>query len=151
LLASRSEDIAADDEYASILRLAGLPSTALHRVRMEAAEFTPLRLADYSGDILGGSPFTASTPQAHKSDDQLRIEAELDCLLADVLRADVPFLGLCYGVGVVGRHAGGVVDGTYAEETGGVEVTVTAAGADDPLLAGLPPTFHSYVGHKEAC
>lgn len=151
LLASRSEDEAADDEYASILRLSGLPSAGLHRVRMEAGEFTPLALEDYAGVILGGSPFTASTPQVHKSDDQRRIEAELDGLLGDVLRHQVPFLGLCYGVGVMGRHAGGVVDGTYAEDTGGVEITVTADGALDPLLAGIPTSFHAYVGHKEAC
>lgn len=151
LLASRSEDEAADDEYTSILRLSGLPSAALHRVRMEAAEFTPLPLDDYAGVILGGSPFTASAPQAHKSDDQLRIEAELDDLLAIVLRDEVPFLGLCYGIGVMRRHAGGVVDGTYAEDTAGVEITVTSDGALDPLLSGVPPSFHAYVGHKEAC
>ena len=151
LLASRAEDIAADDEYASVLRLSGLPSAALHRVRMEAGAFGPVPLEDYSGVILGGSPFTASTPQVHKSDDQRRIEAELDVLVGDVLRQDIPFLGLCYGIGVVGSHAGGVVDGTYAEETGSVLVTLTDEGKRDPLLRGVPASFHAYVGHKEAC
>lgn len=151
LLASRSEDVAADDEYASLLRLSGLPSAELHRVRMEAGEFTPLALADYAGVILGGSPFTASTPEEHKSDDQRRIEAELDGLVADVLRQQVPFLGLCYGVGVVGRSAGGVVDSTYSEETGPARIVLTDDGAREPLLAGLPRTFDAYVGHKEAC
>ncbi|MFC4556238.1 glutamine amidotransferase [Georgenia faecalis] len=151
LLASRSEDAAADEEYASILRLAGLGEDDLVRVRMESGAFTPLALEDFSGVILGGSPFTASLPPAHKSDMQLRVEAELTGLLADVLAGDVPFLGLCYGVGCLGRHAGGVVDGTYAEETGATTIELTDAGRADPLLAGLPETFTAYVGHKEAC
>ena len=29
-------------------------------------------------------------------------------------------------------------------------VTLTDAGASDPILAGLPPTFNAFVGHKEA-
>ena len=29
-------------------------------------------------------------------------------------------------------------------------VTLTDAGASDPLLAGMPPTFNAFVGHKEA-
>lgn len=47
-------------------------------------------------------------------------------------------------------HQGGVVDGTYREDVGPIEVTVTDDGVQDPLLAGLPRTFHAYVGHKEA-
>ena len=29
-------------------------------------------------------------------------------------------------------------------------VTLTEAGASDPLLAGMPPAFEAFVGHKEA-
>lgn len=151
LLASRSEDAAAADEYAAVLRLGGLRPDQLHRVRMESGEFTPLDLHRYSGVILGGSPFTVSTPAEHKSDTQRRVEAELDGLIGDVLTEDIPLLGLCYGIGIVCRHAGGLVDSTYAEETNAVTVELTAAGRADPLLAGMPSSFEAYVGHKEAC
>src|SRR5690606_23285398 len=151
LLASRGEDLAADDEYASLLRLGGLRPSELMRVRMEAGPFTPLDLDDYAGVILGGSPFTASTPEDLKSAGQRRVEAELGGLLDEIRRRDIPFLGLCYGVGTLGRRAGGVVDGTYAEQTSAVEVRVTDAGRRDPLLHELPARFPAYVGHKEAC
>ncbi|MFZ1287107.1 MAG: glutamine amidotransferase, partial [Candidatus Phosphoribacter sp.] len=47
LLAIRAEDAAADDEYASILRLGGLAEGELRRVRMEQG---PSGLADGSLD-----------------------------------------------------------------------------------------------------
>ncbi|MFH5821835.1 glutamine amidotransferase [Georgenia sp. AZ-5] len=151
LLASRSEDVAADEEYASFLRFTGLRPDQLARIRMESGRFTPLDLDDYSGLFLGGSPYTASIPTEYKSDEQLRVETELGGLLTDVRARDFPFLGLCYGVGTLTRLAGGVVDGTYAEETAAVEVRLTAEGRDDALLAGVPERFHAYVGHREAC
>lgn len=151
LLASRSEDVAADDEYAAVLRLTGLRAGQLHRVRMESGAFTPLDLSRYSGVILGGSPFTVSTPHEYKSDTQRRVEAELDGVVADVLAEDVPLLGLCYGIGVVCQHTGGVVDGTYGEDTNAVTIELTADGLRDPLLRDMPPRFEAYVGHKEAC
>ncbi|MPV37237.1 glutamine amidotransferase [Georgenia subflava] len=151
LLASRSEDVAADDEYASFLRLSGLAPEQLVRIRMEAGRFTPLDLDSYAGILLGGSPFTVSTPEEHKSNVQRRVEAELSTVLAEIHRRDLPFLGLCYGVGALGRLTGAVVDGTHAEETAAVRIELTGEGVRDPLLADLPPSFDAYVGHKEAC
>jgi GMP synthase (glutamine-hydrolysing) len=53
-------------------------------------------------------------------------------------------------VGSLGRRAGGVVDGTYAEETSATLITLTDEGRRDLVLGGLPGAFEAYVGHKEA-
>lgn len=151
LLATRPEDEAADNEYACFLRHTGLAPDELVRVRLEQAPMPPIDLDDYSGIFVGGSPFTGSVPRAHKSDTQLRVETELGRLLDVVVEADFPFFGACYGVGTLGRHQGGVVDGTYSETIGPIEVTLTAEGAADPVLEGLPERFEAYVGHKESC
>ena len=150
LLATRAEDAAADGEYSAMLRFGGLSPRELLRVRLEAAPLPGLDLDDYSGIIVGGSPFTTSVPPEEKSDVQLRVEAELAALLDDVVARDLPFLGACYGVGTLGVHTGGVVDATYAEPVGAVPITLTAAGRADPLFGGLPPVFDAFVGHKEA-
>ena len=81
LLASRAEDAAADDEYAAYLRYGGLAPSELHRIRLEAVSLPGLDLADYSGIIIGGSPFTSSDPPEHKSAVQHRVERELAGLL----------------------------------------------------------------------
>lgn len=150
LLASRAEPVTADEEYESFLRFTGLRPDQLRRVRMEAGPFE-LDLDEVAGVFLAGSPFTMSDPAALKSDVQLHVEARLAEVLTEIHRRDFPFLGLCYGVGALGAVAGGVVDGTYAEETAAVEIALTPGGVADPLLGTLPTTFHAYVGHKEAC
>lgn len=151
LLASRAEDAAADDEYLAYLRYTGLAEAQLRRIRMEAAPLPRLELSDYSGVIVGGSPFTSSDPAEQKTEIQHRVERELFALLDRIVAEDFPFLGACYGVGTLGLHQGAVIDRTYGEGLGGVTVSMTPAGQQDPLLRGLPERFTAFVGHKEAC
>lgn len=151
LLASRAEDAAADDEYLAYLRYTGLAEAQLERIRMEAAPLPGLDLERYSGVIVGGSPFTSSDPAEDKTDVQHRVERELFALLDRIVAEDFPFLGACYGVGTLGLHQGAVIDRTYGEGLGGVTVSQTDAGRQDPLLRGLPEQFTAFVGHKEAC
>ena len=151
LLASRAEDAAADEEYAAYLRYGGLEERELRRVRLEAAPLPDLDLAHYSGVIVGGSPFTSSDPPEQKSSVQHRVERELSGLLDVLVARDFPFLGACYGVGTLGTHQGAVIDRTYGEPLGGVEIELTGAGLEDPILKGMPGSFTAFTGHKEAC
>jgi GMP synthase (glutamine-hydrolysing) len=151
LLSSRAEDLAADEEYAAFLRLTGLPAENLQRVRMEAAPLPELDLDRYSGIFLGGGPFNSSDPPESKSPVQRRVECELRSLLDEIVDRDFPFLGACYGVGPLGVHQGGIIDGTHAEPVSCIRVSLTAAGLADPILAGMPEKFDAFVGHKEAC
>ena len=151
LLSSRAEDVAADDEYEAFLRVTGLAPEQLHRVRMEAAPLPALRLDDYAGIFVGGGPFNSSDPPLEKSPVQHRVERELGLLLDEVVERDFPFFGACYGVGTLGVHQGGVIDGTYAEPISAVRVRLTEEGAEDPVLAGMAAEFDAFVGHKEAC
>ncbi|WP_026533474.1 glutamine amidotransferase [Arthrobacter sp. H41] len=151
LLATRAEDAAADAEYSSFLRFGGLEPHQLHRVRAEAGPLPSVDLGAYSGILLGGSPFNSSDPEEDKPVNQRRVEGELNELLHRVVATDFPFFGACYGVGTLGRHQGAVIDRTYAEPIGAIRISLTRDGATDPLLAGLPPEFDAFVGHKEAC
>jgi GMP synthase (glutamine-hydrolysing) len=151
LLSSRAEDVAADDEYEAFLRVTGLPAGRLHRIRMEAAPLPALELDDYAGIFVGGGPFNSSAAPLEKSAVQHRVERELDLLLDEVVARDHPFFGACYGVGTLGVHQGGVIDGSYAEPISAVRIRLTEEGAADPVLAGMAGEFDAFVGHKEAC
>lgn len=120
------------------------------RLRLEAEPLPEVDLEDWSGILVGGSPFNASTPEELKSATQLRVEAELGRLLDRVVEADFPFLGACYGVGTLARHQGAVIDTTYREEVGAPDITLTLAGREDPICAGIPEVFQAFVAHKEA-
>jgi GMP synthase (glutamine-hydrolysing) len=74
----------------------------------------------------------------------------MNALLDVVVARDLPFLGACYGVGTLGAYAGGAIDRTFGEDVGLATIELTQEGAADPLLAGLPPAFSAFVGHKEA-
>ena len=150
LLSTREIDVIANEEYDSVLRYSGLTRDQLTRIRLEQAPMPEIQLSDYSGIIVGGSPYNSSDPTESKSPTQIRVEAELSALLDDIVAQDYPFLGACYGVGTLGIHQGGVVDRTYGEPVSTTTIEITAEGRDDPLLAGIPNTFDAFVGHKEA-
>jgi len=150
LLATRAEDVPADEEYALFLRYTGLDERELIRVRLEAGPMPTLDLDELSGIFVGGGPFNASDPDEKKSAVQHRVEAEFRTLLDEVVARDFPFLGACYGVGTLGAHQGAVIDRTYSEPISVVPVSLTEAGVADPLLQGMPATFDAFVGHKEA-
>lgn len=149
-LAIRAEAVAADEEYAAMLRCTGLDEHQLRRVRLEQAPLDPVNLDNWSGIVLGGGPFQASDPDSAKSSTQRRVEADLAALLDQVVKRDFPFLGACYGIGTLGRHQGGVVDRTYSEPIGGIFIELTPEGWQDPLLQVAGSPFGAYVGHKEA-
>jgi GMP synthase (glutamine-hydrolysing) len=151
LLATRFEDEAADDEYAGFLAAGSLAPEQLHRVRLEAGPMPPITLGDYSGVIVGGSPFNASDPDDAKSGVQHRVERELGTLLAEVVAQDYPFLGACYGIGLLSTFLDGVVDETWSEAAGPIVVSLTEDGETDQLFGRLAPRFEAFVGHKEAC
>ncbi len=150
LLATRAEDLPADEEYALFLRFTGLPPERLRRVRLERGRMPEIDLDEVSGILVGGSPFNASDPVERKSPVQRRVEDEMAALVDEVVARDHPFLGACYGVGTLGTRLGAPLDGTFAEPISVVDVSLTAAGRDDPLTEGLPTTFAAFVGHKEA-
>ena len=149
-LGIRAQDVAADDEYAAVLRCTGLDERDVHRVRLERDVLGPTDLDAWSGIVVGGGPWNVSDPQESKAPEQLRGEARLRELALQVVAADFPFLGACYGVGTLGTLAGGVVDRQHAEPIGAVTITLTTDGLADPLLGDLPPTFNAFLGHKEA-
>lgn len=150
LLATRSDDGAADAEYESFLLRTGLDERHLVRHRLEAEPMPEIDLEDWSGILVGGSPYNTTTPVEKKFPAQRRVEAEVDALLTRLVDADFPFLGACYGIGTLAYHQGAVIDSTYAEPVSAPEITLTAAGMEDPLCAGLPSTFRSFLAHKEA-
>jgi GMP synthase (glutamine-hydrolysing) len=149
-LGTRSEDAAADGEYAAVLAGTGLDERDVRRVRLEREGLGHVDLDDWSGIILGGGPFNVSDPDELKSPVQVRVEAELRDLAGRVVAADFPFLGACYGIGVLGGLRGGLVDRTYGEPISSVTITLTRPGELDPLFGVLPVTFEAFLGHKEA-
>lgn len=148
LLATRAEDGPADEEYDAFLRYGGLRPEQLERRRLEQAPLGDVELDAYSGVILGGSPFTTS--EEDKTEVQVRVEDELRALTEEALERDFPFLGACFGIGVIGSVVGGTVDGTHGEPVSAPIIKLNEHGQADRLFQVMPPAFRAFVGHKEA-
>lgn len=149
LLQLRPEDEVADNEYESVVA-AGVPAGRIRRVRMEQDGLPAVNLDDYAAVIVGGGPSNASNPPEKQPAYQREFEPKLYELLAEIVKRDMPYLGICYGLGALTVQQGGVVSKKYAEAVGGVEVSLTVPARTDDLFAGVESPFMAYVGHKEA-
>ena len=151
ILQLRPEDEAADGEFAAFLDKGGLASGRAHRIRLDQGRLPALSLDAFAGVIVGGGPGCVSDPPEAKDPVEARIEADILSLMPEITARDVPFLGCCYGIGILAHHLGAEVSKRrWGEPVGGVDCALTDAGRADPLLAGLPGRFRALVGHKEA-
>jgi len=152
ILQLRPEAEAAEEEFAAILRRAGLASGDVQRIRLDQTDLpADLDLAAVSGVIVGGGPGCVSDPPDTKHPTEARIEAQILGLMPAIVGRNVPFLGCCYGIGILGRHLGASVSqGKYGEPVGPITCTRRPESAGDPLLDGVPDQFTALVGHKEA-
>ncbi|MEJ2017869.1 MAG: glutamine amidotransferase [Maritimibacter sp.] len=153
ILQLRPETEAADSEYAAFLGKGGLRADQTHRIRLDCEPLpADMDLSQYSGVIVGGGPGCVSDPAESKDPVEARIEASILALMPEICDRDIPFLGCCYGIGILGHHLtpGSVSKERFGEPVGAVECELTEDGHNDPLLAALPERFNAFVGHKEA-
>ena len=152
VLQLRPETEASDDEFAAILSKGGLTQEGVTRIRLDQRDLPRhLDLADFSGVIVGGGPGCVSDSPENKSPLEARIEAAVLSLMPEITARDFPYLGCCYGIGILGHHLGGIVSkALYGEPVGTSSCTLTSQGKSDPICEGIPNTFHAFVGHKEA-
>lgn len=152
ILQLRPETEAADEEFAAILRRSGLAPGDVQRIRLDQTNLpVDLNVAGFSGVIVGGGPGCVSDPPDTKHPTEARIEAQILGLMPAIVGQNVPFLGCCYGIGILGRHLGAPVSQTrYGEPVGPITCTRRPEGEHDPLLDGVPRHFTALVGHKEA-
>ena len=152
ILQLRPEAAVADNEFDAILQKGGLDWSQVVRIRLDCEPIpADLNLDDYAEIIVGGGPGCVSDPFDQKTDTERRIEDAILGLMPAITAADFPFLGCCYGIGILAHHLGAKVGKErYGEDVGAVACSLTSDGEDDPLLKDLPSTFLAFVGHKEA-
>jgi GMP synthase-like glutamine amidotransferase len=80
-------------------------------------------------------------------DDHFHWLAHEESFLQDVLAAEVPVFGVCLGAQMLARAAGASVGPAREAEIGWLDVSLTDAGGDDPVLGALPATATVFQWH----
>lgn len=152
ILQLRPETDASDEEYRAILGKTGLAPERTHRIRVDREDIPQdLDVTDYAGVIVGGGPGCVSDAPQDKSALDARIEGQIMALMPQIIAADHPFMGCCYGLGILAHHLGAEVSkARFGEPVGPSVCRVEPDGREDPLLDGLAAEFEVFVGHKEA-
>ena len=96
----------------------------------------------YDAVMTFGGAMNVDQPEEHAW-----ISPELD-LLAGLMDAGVPLLGVCLGSQLVAKAAGGEARRAREPEIGWHRVAVTGEGSGDPLLAPLAPEFEAFGWHS---
>jgi GMP synthase-like glutamine amidotransferase len=90
---------------------------------------------------LGG----AANPDQEAEHPWLRAEK---AVLEQLLASGTPLLGVCLGAELLAEVAGGLTRAAGAPEVGWFRVTVSEAGAEDPVLGPLAPEFQALEWHS---
>ena len=89
-----------------------------------------------SGLIFSGGPASVTDPGSPRCADR-------------ILLADVPKLGICYGLQLYGLRRGARVRKSEKREYGHAQIKLTGE-ADDPLFAGLPGESDVWMSHGDS-
>ncbi len=150
IVQARPEKLAAENELEAFLKFSGLSHAEVEVINASLGQKCSLEnLSKYSGIILGGGPLCVTKNKKTKEESEL--ESFLLALLEIVKEKDIPFLGACLGIGILGKSAGCKISNKFGEDVGEVKIILTEEGQKDDILAGVPSEFSAFVGHKEAC
>ncbi len=150
IIQTRPEKDAALNELEAFLKFGGLSEDEVDVINAGVGKYCSLKsLPNYSGIILGGGPLCVS--KENKTDEEKKLEEFLVSVAKEAIRQDLPFLGTCLGIGVLGKAANCKISNKYGEDVGAVEIKLSEEGKRDDLLKDVPEKFLAFVGHKEAC
>jgi GMP synthase (glutamine-hydrolysing) len=126
--------------YEDVMRERG---TELHRVELDEGDPLP-DWREFDGMVVMGGPMGACDDADHPwLVDERRV-------IGEAVRAGQPFFGACLGSQLLAASLGARVYTGAAPEVGVLDVELTPAGRDDPLLAELPPSFPTLQWHSDS-
>jgi len=99
------------------------------------------------GELCGAVISGAHSMVTQNFDWSLKLEA----WTRDMVDAQIPLLGICYGHQILARTMGGRVDfHPDGAEIGATEISCLSECKTDPLFSSLPETFKAHVFHSQS-
>jgi GMP synthase (glutamine-hydrolysing) len=99
--------------------------------------------ADCRGVILLGGPMNVDDEPDYP------FLAEEKAFIRELIRKDMPLLGICLGAQLIAQTAGGKVYQAEEKEFGWYGVEFTGDGERDPLFQGFPRSYEVFQWHED--
>jgi GMP synthase (glutamine-hydrolysing) len=115
----------------------------LHRVELDEGEPLP-DWREFDAMVVMGGPMGACDDADHPW-----LAAERECI-GPAVRTGLPFFGACLGSQLLAASLGASVYTGETPEVGVLDVELTEAGRNDPLLGGLPASFPTLQWHSDS-
>lgn len=144
LLQIRDEPEVERQEQECFVHFSGLaPEQFTFRNLVDRPDLSPRDVQGFDAVVIGGAG-------AHSVTEEYPFTAPLAEAVAAMVGARQPLFGSCWGHQFIAKALGGtVVTDLARKELGTFEIELTAAGATDPWLAGLPCRFGVQLGHHD--
>ena len=126
--------------YEDVMRERG---ARLHRVELDEGEPLP-DWREFDGMVVMGGPMGAGDDAEHPW-----LVAERRSI-GEAVRAGLPFFGACLGSQLLAASLGARVYTGATPEVGVLDVELTDAGRDDPVLESLPESFPTLQWHSDS-
>jgi len=126
------------------------PGTLLDHLTIPCCVLHPYRdgllpqLEDISALIVLGGAMGANDDPMHP------FLADLKELICRIVRAGIPYLGVCLGGQLLAAALGAKVESCRWEEIGNFHVTLTEEGGRDRLFCGVPKRFAAFQWHHDS-
>ena len=118
-----------------------------HNVPFQILETSSLvsfsRPSDVRGVIILGGPMNVDEESDYP------FLAEEKAFIRELIRQEIPLLGICLGAQLIAQAAGGSVFKASGKEMGWYEVDLCKEGEQDFLFRGLPKSFHVFQWHED--
>jgi GMP synthase (glutamine-hydrolysing) len=99
--------------------------------------------ARFSAVVCQGCPISV------REDEQHRFLRDLRTIVAQVIRADMPYLGICYGGQLLAKLLGTRIEPSRVKEIGVYTVRLTEEGKSDPVFGVLGNSFPVVLWHGD--
>lgn len=113
-------------------------------VDLEKGDRLPKDLSELEGVIVLGGPMNVYEEDKHPF-----LKGE-EVFLRDVIKNDIPTLGICLGAQLLAKARGAQVEKAKEKEIGWYRVKLTDSGQGDPLFKGLDKEFDVFQWHEDA-
>jgi GMP synthase-like glutamine amidotransferase len=112
-------------------------------VELSLGDKLPSSPQDFSAIVILGGPMNVYQEKRYSF---LKEETRF---IQQVLRTEVPLLGICLGAQLIAKAAGAKVYQAEAKEIGWYQVGLTPAGISSPLFCGLPESLFVFQWHGD--